>query len=57
MENIDERGTNVHKMLEFLMSIASIAVTVVSIIVTVISIRQNAKKDRHQKSNRSKPKE
>ena len=40
-------------MLELLVSLASLVVTVISVIVTVISIWQNARKDGHQKSNRT----
>ena len=43
-------------MVEIIVGIASIVVTVISIIVTVINIWQTAKKNEHQKSNRSLPK-
>ena len=40
-------------MIEVIVGIVGIVVTVISIIVTVISIRQTAKKEEHQKSNRT----
>ncbi len=43
-------------MAEVIVGIVSIMVTVISIIVTVIDIRQTAKKEEHQKSNRRPPK-
>lgn len=43
-------------MLEVIVGIIGIVVTVISIIVTLISIRQTAKKEEHQKSNRRSPK-
>ncbi|MBD5479999.1 MAG: hypothetical protein HDR11_06365 [Lachnospiraceae bacterium] len=39
-------------MVELIVEIVGIVVTVISIIITVISIRQTAKKDKHQRSNR-----
>lgn len=47
---------NTVKGKEMVSIIVGIVVTVISIIVTVISIVQNAKKDKHQKSNRLSPK-
>ena len=44
------------EMVSIIVGIDRIVVTVISIIVTVISIIQNAKKDKHQKSNRSSAK-
>ena len=44
------------EMVSVIVGIVGIVVTVISIIVTVISIIQNAKKDKHQKSNRSSAK-
>jgi hypothetical protein len=41
--------------IELTVGLIDIVVTVISIIVTAISIKQNAGKDRHQKSNRSTP--
>ncbi len=41
------------EMVQIIIGIVEIVVTVISIIVTVISIVQNARKDKHQKSNRS----
>lgn len=52
MENIGKE----YRMIETMVGIAGISVTVISIIVTVISIRQTAKKNKHQKSNRSSAK-
>ncbi len=46
-----------HEMVSIIIGIVGIVVTVISIIVTVISIVQNAGKDKHQKSNRSQPKD
>ena len=43
------------EMVSIIVGIVGIVVTVISIIVTVISIIQNAKKDKHQKSNRDSP--
>ena len=37
---------------EIIVGLVGIVVTVISIIVTVISIRQTARKEGHQKSNR-----
>jgi len=45
------------KMLETIVGIVGIVVTVISIIVTLCSIIQTEKKHRHQKSNRTWPKE
>ena len=44
-------------MLEIAVSAIGIVVTVISIIVTLISIIQTHRKDKHQKSNRPRPKE
>ena len=44
-------------MLETVVGIVGIVVTIISIIVTLISIVQTARKNKHQKSNRPRPKE
>ena len=44
------------EMMSFIIGIVGIVVTVISIIVTLISIVQNARKDKHQKSNRDSAK-
>ena len=44
-------------MLEITVSVIGIVVTVISIIVTLVSIIQTCRKDKHQKSNRPRPKE
>ena len=41
------------KAMSIIIGIVGIVVTIISIIVTVISIIQDARKDKHQKSNRS----
>lgn len=53
MEN-SVKGTNM--MLETTVGIVSIIVTLISIIVTLLSIRQSCPKQKHQKSNRTRPK-
>ena len=50
MESKNERNK---AMVGVLVGIVGIVVTIISIIVTVISIAQTAKKDKHQKSNRT----
>ncbi len=52
-----ENKTKGLEMMSLIIGIIGIVVTVISIIVTAISIVQNAGKDKHQKSNRSEPKE
>ena len=44
-------------MIDMLLSVVGIVVTIISIIVTLISIILTHRKDRHQKSNRPRPKE
>lgn len=46
------KGSTSYKMLQIAVGIVGTVVTIISIIVTIISIRQNAAKDKHQKSNR-----
>lgn len=55
MENFTKGYSQVHMMLDIVVSIVGIVVTVISIMVTIISIRQSSSKDEHQKSNRHTP--
>ena len=50
MENRNERNK---MMVGVLVGVVGIVVTIISIVVTAVSIVQTAKKDKHQKSNRS----